>query len=108
MIAQPIVPVCTADYARQHQLQQNPGDLRHCTLLHDRRAWSHDSGTDEWFIGYRNFPSICRLRDVHEVLNRLLQLMKPRRQRQPAQQHQHQQQIEVLMAFHVDEYFVKS
>ena len=41
-----IVPVCTADYARQHQLQQNPGNLRHCTLLHDRQAWSNDSGTD--------------------------------------------------------------
>jgi hypothetical protein len=23
-----IVPVCTADYARQHQLQQNPDNLR--------------------------------------------------------------------------------
>ena len=43
-----IVPVCTADYARQHQLQQNPANLRHCTLLHDRQAWSNDSGTDEW------------------------------------------------------------
>lgn len=50
-----IVPVCTADYARQHQLQQNPGNLRHCTLLHDRQAWSNDSGTDEWFSWRRNF-----------------------------------------------------
>ncbi len=32
-----IVPVCTADYARQHQLQQHPDNLQHCTLLHDRR-----------------------------------------------------------------------
>ncbi|MDU7822888.1 MAG: DNA-binding transcriptional regulator DsdC, partial [Klebsiella sp.] len=50
-----IVPVCTADYARQHQLQQNPGNLRHCTLLHDRQAWSNDSGTDEWFSWAQTF-----------------------------------------------------
>jgi LysR family D-serine deaminase transcriptional activator len=50
-----IVPVCTADYARQHQLQQNPANLRHCTLLHDRQAWSNDSGTDEWFSWAQKF-----------------------------------------------------
>ncbi|MDU4364454.1 MAG: DNA-binding transcriptional regulator DsdC [Klebsiella oxytoca] len=50
-----IVPVCTANYARQHQLPQNPGNLRHCTLLHDRQAWSNDSGTDEWFSWAQTF-----------------------------------------------------
>ena len=50
-----IVPVCTANYARQHQLPQNPSNLRHCTLLHDRQAWSNDSGTDEWFSWAQTF-----------------------------------------------------
>lgn len=49
------MPVCTADYARQHQLQQNPANLRHCTLLHGRQAWSNDSGTDEWFSWAQKF-----------------------------------------------------
>lgn len=44
-----IVPVCTPKYAQQQQLIHNPGNLRYCTLLHDRQAWSNDSGTDEWF-----------------------------------------------------------
>lgn len=50
-----IVPVCTADYALQHQLQQHPDNLQHCTLLHDRQAWSNDSGTDEWFSWAQHF-----------------------------------------------------
>ncbi|MDP0811656.1 DNA-binding transcriptional regulator DsdC, partial [Klebsiella pneumoniae] len=47
--------VCTADYARQHQLQQNPGNLRHGTLLHDRQAWSNEFGTDECFSWAQKF-----------------------------------------------------
>lgn len=43
-----ILPVCTAQYAQSHQLRENPANLKHCTLLHDRQAWSNDSGTDEW------------------------------------------------------------
>ncbi len=50
-----IVPVCTPYYARQLQLTSNPASLRHCTLLHDRRAWSNDSGTDEWFSWAQQF-----------------------------------------------------
>lgn len=43
-----ILPVCSPAYAREHQLVKNPHNLSHCTLLHDRQAWSNDSGTDEW------------------------------------------------------------
>ncbi|MBZ6707478.1 DNA-binding transcriptional regulator DsdC [Klebsiella quasipneumoniae] len=50
-----IVPVCTPNYARQLQLTSNPANLRHCTLLHDRQAWSNDSGTDEWFSWAQQF-----------------------------------------------------
>ncbi|MCS5808387.1 DNA-binding transcriptional regulator DsdC [Klebsiella pneumoniae subsp. pneumoniae] len=50
-----IVPVCTPYYARQLQLTSNAANLRHCTLLHDRQAWSNDSGTDEWFSWAQQF-----------------------------------------------------
>ncbi len=49
------MPVCTPNYAQQQQLIHNPGNLRYCTLLHDRRAWSNDSGTDEWFSWAQQF-----------------------------------------------------
>ncbi|NIF38599.1 DNA-binding transcriptional regulator DsdC [Enterobacter sp. Tr-810] len=50
-----ILPVCSPEYAQQHALLQNPDNLRHCTLLHDRQAWSNDSGTDEWFSWAQHF-----------------------------------------------------
>lgn len=43
-----IVPVCSPEYAEKHQLSGNLHNLKHCTLLHDRQAWSYDSNTDEW------------------------------------------------------------
>lgn len=43
-----ILPVCSPQYANRYELLRHPDNLRHCTLLHDRQAWSHDSGTDEW------------------------------------------------------------
>ncbi|BCS51352.1 hypothetical protein JUNP479_4160 [Aeromonas jandaei] len=33
-----IVPVCSPEYAIQHNLLENPGNLQHCRLLHDRQA----------------------------------------------------------------------
>ncbi|MBA1993602.1 DNA-binding transcriptional regulator DsdC, partial [Escherichia coli] len=33
----------------------NLNNLRHCTLLHDRQAWSNDSGTDEWHSWAQHF-----------------------------------------------------
>lgn len=50
-----ILPVCSADYARQFNLLNAPHHLQHCTLLHDRQAWSNDSGTDEWFGWAQHF-----------------------------------------------------
>uniref|UniRef100_UPI0035C7640B DNA-binding transcriptional regulator DsdC n=1 Tax=Serratia quinivorans TaxID=137545 RepID=UPI0035C7640B len=50
-----ILPVCSPAYAGQHALEQNPDNLRHCTLLHDRQAWNNDSGTDEWFSWAQHF-----------------------------------------------------
>ena len=43
-----ILPVCSPEYAQRHDLTNTVINLSHCTLLHDRQAWSNDSGTDEW------------------------------------------------------------
>ena len=50
-----ILPVCSPAYAREHDLLKNPAHLIHCTLLHDRQAWSNDSGTDEWLSWAAHF-----------------------------------------------------
>lgn len=43
-----MVPVCSPEYAQKHQLHGNLINLRQCTLLHDRQAWSRDSDISEW------------------------------------------------------------
>lgn len=43
-----MVPVCSPEYAQKHQLKGNLNNLRQCTLLHDRQAWSYDSDSSEW------------------------------------------------------------
>lgn len=43
-----IIPVCSPDYAEKFRLTDRPENLQHCRLLHDRQAWSMDSGNDEW------------------------------------------------------------
>ncbi|WP_336706601.1 MULTISPECIES: DNA-binding transcriptional regulator DsdC [unclassified Cedecea] len=50
-----ILPVCSPEYARRFELHSRPAQLRHCTLLHDRQAWSNDSGTDEWYSWAQQF-----------------------------------------------------
>ncbi|SQB40653.1 DNA-binding transcriptional regulator DsdC [Citrobacter koseri] len=50
-----ILPVCSPEYARHHDLTNARVNLRHCTLLHDRQAWSNDSGTDEWHSWAQHF-----------------------------------------------------
>lgn len=50
-----IVPVCSPEYAQKHQLSGNLHNLKHCTLLHDRQAWSYDSNTDEWSSWAQHF-----------------------------------------------------
>lgn len=43
-----IVPVCSREYGERFQLINQPNNLSQCRLLHDRKAWSKDSGSDEW------------------------------------------------------------
>jgi D-serine deaminase transcriptional activator len=50
-----ILPVCSPAYAEHHALVEAPDNLRHCTLLHDRQAWRHDTGTDEWLSWSQHF-----------------------------------------------------
>lgn len=50
-----ILPVCSPDYARRFDLTGSLVNLPHCTLLHDRQAWSNDSGTDEWHSWAQHF-----------------------------------------------------
>ncbi|MFT5675211.1 MAG: LysR family D-serine deaminase transcriptional activator [Paraglaciecola sp.] len=50
-----IVPVCSPEYAEQHDLTGNIDNLRGCTLLHDSQAWGYDSNMDEWGFWADNF-----------------------------------------------------
>ena len=50
-----ILPVCSPDYASRYSLTGSLVNLPHCTLLHDRQAWSNDSGTDEWHSWAQHF-----------------------------------------------------
>ncbi len=52
-----ILPVCSPDYACRHDLTGSLVNLPHCILLHDRQAWSNDSGTDEWYSWAQNFAA---------------------------------------------------
>lgn len=45
-----LAPVCSPDYARRHGLEQNPQNLKHCTLLHDALAWDHAAYDAEWTL----------------------------------------------------------
>ncbi|QUY48290.1 DNA-binding transcriptional regulator DsdC [Serratia plymuthica] len=46
-----IVPICTPQYAKAHNLYGAPENLAHCTLLHDR----YNSGEDEWLTWSQHF-----------------------------------------------------
>jgi len=46
-----IVPICTPQYAKAHNLYDAPENLAHCTLLHDR----YNSGEDEWLTWSQHF-----------------------------------------------------
>ncbi|WP_051201842.1 DNA-binding transcriptional regulator DsdC [Ferrimonas senticii] len=43
-----LVPVCSKEYADEHNLWQNPDALGSCLLLHDERAWPGADTHDEW------------------------------------------------------------
>lgn len=53
-----ILPVCSPDYARRHELFKNPLNLLYCTLLHDQQAWSNNSGTGEW-VSWAQYFSVA-------------------------------------------------
>ncbi|AEF46693.1 transcriptional regulator, LysR family [Serratia sp. AS12] len=46
-----IVPICTPQYAKAHNLYGAPENLARCTLLHDR----YNSGEDEWLTWSQHF-----------------------------------------------------
>jgi len=46
-----IVPICTPQYAKAHNLYDAPENLAGCTLLHDR----YNSGEDEWLTWSQHF-----------------------------------------------------
>ncbi|OCG28557.1 colanic acid biosynthesis glycosyltransferase WcaA [Gilliamella sp. wkB108] len=50
-----VIPVCSPDYAQQHNLINNIDNLINCTLLHDNQAWGYDSNFDEWNTWATNF-----------------------------------------------------
>jgi len=50
-----IIPVCSPEYARRWQLVGRAENLVSCRLLHDRKAWSTDSGDDEWKLWAQHF-----------------------------------------------------
>ncbi len=43
-----MVPVCSPQYASDHGLMGEVGNLQQCRLLHDRQAWGLDTDSDEW------------------------------------------------------------
>ncbi|WP_017004103.1 DNA-binding transcriptional regulator DsdC [Enterovibrio norvegicus] len=43
-----IVPVCSPEYAKNHNLYDNPQQLAQCQLLHDAAPWASASLSDEW------------------------------------------------------------
>ncbi|MGE6469361.1 DNA-binding transcriptional regulator DsdC [Serratia proteamaculans] len=50
-MSESMVPVCTAQYAKAHNLYNAPENLAHSTLLHDR----YNSGQDEWQTWSQHF-----------------------------------------------------
>jgi LysR family D-serine deaminase transcriptional activator len=50
-----MIPVCSPEYARRFELEGNLANLAHVRFLHDRQAWSYDSGTDEWHSWLQHF-----------------------------------------------------
>lgn len=48
IMSETIVPVCTPNYAKKHDLVGKVQNLHKCTLLHDNQAWDYESNLDEW------------------------------------------------------------
>ncbi|ELR66787.1 D-serine dehydratase transcriptional activator [Photobacterium marinum] len=48
LMSESIFPVCSEEYAKNHNLFNNPSQLGQCTLLHDRQAWGNQLDFNEW------------------------------------------------------------
>lgn len=48
-----VFPVCSREYAAQHNLINHPENLKNCTLLHDAKAWHFSALDAEWHIWCR-------------------------------------------------------
>ncbi|QIZ76407.1 DNA-binding transcriptional regulator DsdC [Ferrimonas lipolytica] len=48
LFGETLVPVCSKEYAEEHNLWQNPEALANCLLLHDESAWRGAANYDEW------------------------------------------------------------
>lgn len=66
LMSESMVPVCSPKYAKQQDLMNNPHQLKNCTLLHDRQAWSNNSDYDEWkaWSEYYNLPLFPHRRNL--------------------------------------------
>ncbi|USD38941.1 MULTISPECIES: DNA-binding transcriptional regulator DsdC [Ferrimonas] len=48
LMEESLVPVCSKEYADNHDLWNNPGKLADCLLLHDETAWQGSGFYTEW------------------------------------------------------------
>ncbi|WP_298442204.1 DNA-binding transcriptional regulator DsdC [uncultured Ferrimonas sp.] len=53
LFGESLVPVCSKEYADQHNLWQNPDALASCLLLHDESAWRGADVHSEWMYWAR-------------------------------------------------------
>ncbi|AQV93907.1 colanic acid biosynthesis glycosyltransferase WcaA [Cupriavidus necator] len=53
LMEEQMAPVCSPEYAKRHRLVDRPGNLQHCTLLHDSLAWENASHDAEWRLWAR-------------------------------------------------------
>lgn len=66
IMSETIIPVCTQQYAQQHQLFNAPENLAKATLLHDNQAWDYNSHHDEWTVWAtaNQLPSIDHISSI--------------------------------------------
>jgi LysR family D-serine deaminase transcriptional activator len=48
LMSEEVTPVCSPAYAELHNLIGNPENIRHCSLLHDCKAWPQAAYNAEW------------------------------------------------------------
>lgn len=48
LMSETIIPVCSPEYAKRHDLSNRIENLPYCTFLHDSQAWEYNSLFSEW------------------------------------------------------------